>query len=92
MNGVHQFIAVEKAVYPVTLLGRVLGVVRSSFYAWLEAEHHRRAGERADEALAHEITVIHLSSKGAYGVPAGARRAAATGPAGQPQTGGADHA
>lgn len=39
------------------------------FYAWLEAEEARQERERADEALAHEITVIHLASKGAYGVP-----------------------
>ncbi|MGA6161007.1 IS3 family transposase [Stenotrophomonas sp. NPDC087984] len=69
MSEVYQFIAAEKAVYPVTLLCRVLGVVRSSFYAWLEAEQDRRARERADEALAHEITLIHLASNGAYGVP-----------------------
>ncbi|GAA1156973.1 MULTISPECIES: IS3 family transposase [Streptomyces violaceusniger group] len=69
MSEVYRFIAAEKAVYPVALLCRVLGVVRSSFYAWLEAEQARQARTRADEALAHEITVIHLASKGAYGVP-----------------------
>ncbi|MFE5163267.1 hypothetical protein ACFRNT_33235 [Streptomyces sp. NPDC056697] len=69
MSEVYQFIAAEKAAYPVTLLCRVLGVVRSSFYAWLEAEQDRRARQRADEALAHEITLIHLASNGAYGVP-----------------------
>ncbi|MEU1948186.1 IS3 family transposase, partial [Streptomyces sp. NPDC020125] len=69
MSEVYQFIAAEKAAYPVTLLCRVLGVVRSSFYAWLEAEQDRRARQRADEALAHEITLIHLAPNGAYGVP-----------------------
>ncbi|MFE2442697.1 IS3 family transposase [Streptomyces sp. NPDC021218] len=69
MSEVYRFIAAEKAVHPVALLCRVLGVVRSSFYAWLEAEQARQARTRADEALAHEITVIHLASKGAYGVP-----------------------
>ncbi|QKV97204.1 IS3 family transposase [Streptomyces sp. NA02950] len=69
MNEVYRFVAAEKAVHPVALLCRVLGVVRSSFSAWLEAEQARSARERADEALAHEITVIHLASKGAYGVP-----------------------
>ncbi|MGW0824946.1 hypothetical protein [Streptomyces sp. NPDC002845] len=39
-----------------------LGVVRSSFYVWLEAEEVRQARKRADEALAHEITVINLAS------------------------------
>ncbi|WP_413797171.1 IS3 family transposase [Streptomyces iranensis] len=69
MSEVYRFIAAEKAVHPVALLCRVLGVVRSSFYAWLEAEEARQARARADDALAHEITVIHLASKGAYGVP-----------------------
>ncbi|MET8183988.1 IS3 family transposase [Streptomyces sp. NPDC005336] len=69
MSEVYRFIAAEKAAYPVALLCRVLGVVRSSFYAWLEAEEARRARTRADDTLAHEITVIHLASKGAYGVP-----------------------
>lgn len=41
MNEVYRFIAAEKATYPVALLCRVLGVVRSSFYAWLEAEEAR---------------------------------------------------
>ncbi|MET7937878.1 IS3 family transposase [Streptomyces sp. NPDC005322] len=52
-------------------------MARSSFYAWLEAEQARQARERADGVLAHEITVIHLAPKGAYGVPrvhAGLRR------------------
>ncbi|MFK4268768.1 IS3 family transposase [Streptomyces milbemycinicus] len=69
MSEVYRFIAAEKATYPVALLCRVLGVARSSFYAWLEAEEARQARELADTALLHEITVIHLSSKGAYGVP-----------------------
>jgi len=54
---------------PGALLCRVLGVFRSSFYAWLEAEDARQIGTRADDALAREITVIHLASKSAYGVP-----------------------
>jgi putative transposase len=69
VSEVYRFIAAEKAVYPVALLCRVLGVVRSSFYAWLEAEQARQEKKRSDDALAHEITVIHLASKGAYGVP-----------------------
>jgi hypothetical protein len=69
VSEVYRFIAAEKAVYPVTLLCRVLGAVPSSYYAWLEAEEARQVRARADDALAHQITVIHLASKGAYGVP-----------------------
>jgi hypothetical protein len=51
VSEVYRFIAAEKAVYPVALLCRVLGVVRSSFYAWLETEEARQARLRADDAL-----------------------------------------
>ncbi|MFJ9412559.1 hypothetical protein ACIRPT_00175 [Streptomyces sp. NPDC101227] len=34
-------------------------VARSSFYAWLAAAKTRAASQATDEALAHEITVIH---------------------------------
>lgn len=43
MSEVHRFIAAEKAVHPVALLRGVLGVVRSSFHAWLKAERARPA-------------------------------------------------
>ena len=69
MTEVYRFIAAEKATYPVSLLCRVLGVPRSSFYAWAEGQEARSARLRADDALAHEITVVHLASRGAYGVP-----------------------
>ncbi|MFD5474949.1 IS3 family transposase [Streptomyces sp. NPDC127105] len=45
--------------------------------AWLDGEKTRSARKAADDALAHEITVLHLASKATYGVPrihAGLRR------------------
>ncbi|MFE4802050.1 IS3 family transposase [Streptomyces sp. NPDC056708] len=42
---------------------------RSSYYAWAAGLEVREARRRADMALAHEITVIHIASKGTYGVP-----------------------
>ncbi|WP_033257441.1 IS3 family transposase [Kitasatospora phosalacinea] len=69
MSEIYRFIAAEKATYPVALLCRILGVPRSSFYAWADGEEARRRRRRADDALAHEITVVHLASRGAYGVP-----------------------
>ncbi|WP_335940626.1 IS3 family transposase [Streptomyces sp. PTD5-9] len=42
---------------------------RSSFYAWLTAAKARTVRKAADEALAHEITVIHVASRGTCGVP-----------------------
>lgn len=69
MSEVYRFIAAEKATYPVTLLCRILGVPRSSYYAWADGQDARSARLRADDALAHEITAVHLASRGAYGVP-----------------------
>jgi putative transposase len=63
----YRFIAAEKANYPVSLLCRVLGVSRASFYAW----HDRgpSARERADQQLIRQITRIHRDSRGTYGAP-----------------------
>jgi putative transposase len=72
-------------------LCRLLKVARSSFCAWLPGEQARAARKAADDALAHEITVPHIASRHAYGVPrihAALRRLEA----GQPQARGADHA
>ncbi|MEW2119602.1 IS3 family transposase [Streptomyces sp. NPDC005474] len=69
MSELCRFIHAEKANYPITLLCRVLHVARSSSYAWREGEAARRARQAADDALAHEITVLHLASRRTYGVP-----------------------
>ncbi|GAA3914460.1 hypothetical protein GCM10023084_77650 [Streptomyces lacrimifluminis] len=69
MSELYRFIAAEKATYPVTLLCRILGVLRSTYYAWTQGQDARGARLRADEALVHEITVVHPASRGAYGVP-----------------------
>jgi putative transposase len=78
MSEVYAFIEAEKTTHNVALLCRLLKVARSSFYAWLAGEKTRRAKRAAaDDALAHEITVLHVASRGAYGVPrihAGLRR------------------
>jgi putative transposase len=64
-----RFIHAEKANYPIVLLCRVLHVARSSYYAWREGEAARHARQAADDALAHEITVLHVASRRTYGVP-----------------------
>ncbi|MFB7496531.1 hypothetical protein ACFC09_17900 [Streptomyces sp. NPDC056161] len=69
MSGLYRFIHAEKANYPVTLLCRVLHVTRSSCYAWRDGEAARRARQAADDALAHEITVLHIVSRRTCGVP-----------------------
>jgi transposase InsO family protein len=65
MTDVYRFIKAEKTTFGVALLCRLLKVARSSFYAWAEGERRREA----DDALAHEITVLHVASKHTYGAP-----------------------
>ncbi|MGW2207726.1 IS3 family transposase, partial [Streptomyces sp. NPDC001774] len=57
------------ADHPVSLLCRAMKVARSSYYAWCEGEAARQARRAADDALAHEITVLHIASCRTYGVP-----------------------
>ncbi|WP_060889395.1 IS3 family transposase, partial [Streptomyces scabiei] len=69
MSEVYAFIEAEKTTHNVALLCRLLKVARSSFYAWLAGEPARAARRAADDALAHEITVLHIASRCTYGVP-----------------------
>ncbi|NEB78995.1 IS3 family transposase [Streptomyces sp. SID14478] len=70
VTALYRLIHAEKANYPVILLSRVLHVTRSSYYyAWREGGAVRQARQAADDALAHEITVLHIASRKTYGVP-----------------------
>ncbi|MEV0282288.1 IS3 family transposase [Streptomyces sp. NPDC050610] len=69
MSDVYRFIHAEKAHFTIVLLCRVMKTARSAYYAWAAGIAAREVRRRADEALAHEITVIHLASRGTYGVP-----------------------
>ncbi|MEV7872057.1 IS3 family transposase [Streptomyces sp. NPDC088124] len=69
MSERYRLIHAEKVTYPIVLLCRVLKVARSSCYAWCAGEAARRARQAADDALAHEITVVHIASRHTYGVP-----------------------
>ncbi|MEV5678500.1 IS3 family transposase [Streptomyces sp. NPDC052179] len=69
MTASYRLIHAEKANYPVTLLCRVLHVTRSSYYAWREGEAARQARQASDDALAHEITMLHIASRKTYGAP-----------------------
>ncbi|MFF7702837.1 hypothetical protein [Streptomyces lydicus] len=60
MSAICRFIHAEKANYPITLLCRVMKAARSTYYAWAARREGGEERLRADEALAHEITVIHL--------------------------------
>jgi putative transposase len=61
------FIQAEKAVFPVTLLCRVLGVSRAGFYATQRRPPSARA--RQDDHLTVQIAAIHRASRRCYGSP-----------------------
>jgi transposase InsO family protein len=63
----YRFILAEQATYPVTVLCRVLGVARSSYYAWACRGVSTRI--QADRALTEQISTIHQQSRQTYGSP-----------------------
>lgn len=68
-----RFIDAEKAAedtpggYSVSLLCRVVGMNRSTYYSWLAARPAVAERRRAEDELAEEIREIHGTSRGAYG-------------------------
>lgn len=70
-----RFIDAEKATethaagYAVAALCRVLGMPRSSYYAWLASRPAALTRAQAEDDLAADIREIHAASRGAYGAP-----------------------
>jgi transposase InsO family protein len=62
-----EFIAVEKANYPIRLMCRVLQVSRAGFYAW--RQRPAAAHSFKDRRLAVEIAAIYRENRGRYGSP-----------------------
>ncbi len=62
-----QFIAAEKAHFPVRVLCQVLQVARGGFYAWCRRGPSQRT--TTDAQLAVAITASHRASRGTYGSP-----------------------
>jgi len=63
----YRFIQAEKALYPVTLMCRGLGVARSGYYAWTRRRPTARA--QADKDLTARIAAVHARSRATYGAP-----------------------
>lgn len=64
---IYQFIEVEKANYPITVLCKTMGVSRSAFHRWRAGGPSRK--DLADAYLTNEIVDIHADSRGSYGSP-----------------------
>ncbi len=62
-----EFIHVEKALYPLTVLCCVLSVSRSGYYAWLK--HEPSARQRGQQARAEKVKAVHKKSGARYGSP-----------------------
>ena len=54
-----QFVADHRNAYGVKRLCQVIGINRSSFYAWLAAAPGRAQRAAADDALAARIRAVH---------------------------------
>jgi transposase InsO family protein len=63
----YQFVAAHASEYPVTLLCRVLGLVRSGYYAWRVRSVNPRA--QRDRQLTAQIRTIFTDSRLTYGSP-----------------------
>lgn len=63
----YPFIAGEKAVVPIRLRCRVVGVSPAGYYAWARPRVSPRA--QVDAELTAQIRVIHTRSRATYGVP-----------------------
>ena len=62
-----EFIHVEKAIFPVTVLCQVLGVSRSGYYDWTRRGPSARGQREAELAL--KVEAVHRESRNTYGSP-----------------------
>ena len=63
---IFEFIRAEKAIYPVRLMCRVIGVSSSGFYSWQKDGSKR---ERGDRELLMLINRVFKESRETYGSP-----------------------
>ncbi len=55
----------ERACFPIDFMCQQLGVSRSGYYAWKQRPESER--DKADRALAEEVTTVRQESRGRYG-------------------------
>jgi transposase len=61
----YQFITAHQQEFKITVMCRVLGVSRSSYYAWGKRPTSPR--KMADQSLTEQIESIHQKSRRTYG-------------------------
>jgi transposase InsO family protein len=66
-----QFVVDHRNAFEVKRLCQIVGIARSSFYAWADAAEGRAARAAADQELAERIRAVHAEhrSNRAYGAP-----------------------
>ena len=57
----------NQAVFPISIMARVLGVSTAGYYAWRERPPSAHA--QADAALLKRLRTVHASSRHIYGAP-----------------------
>ena len=60
-----EFVEANRAVFPVAVMCRVLGVSTSGYYGWRQRPPSVRA--LADEVLTEQIHLVHAQSRQTYG-------------------------
>lgn len=63
----YQVIEELASEYPVVLLCRIAGVVRSSYYKWMNGKRNPSQKQIEDAALKEKILECHTRLKGIYG-------------------------
>jgi hypothetical protein len=63
----YELMRLSRAVHPIRVMARVLGVSASGFYDWRDWRPLGR--QRRDAALMSRIRTIHAVSHGTYGTP-----------------------
>ncbi len=64
---IFAWIEERRSEYPLAVMGRVLDVARSGYYAWVQRPPSATAIRR--DELAAQIRVVHAEMKGRYGSP-----------------------
>jgi putative transposase len=57
----------KQAVFPISVMARVLGVSKAGYYAWRDRPPSTHA--QADAALLKRLRTVHASSRHTYGAP-----------------------